>query len=342
MDNKTKIIILCSTVLAVGFGAGYFFEYNNNFIKTKELILGIKPVRENNFDYKFIYPLLRYDFGDAKYFLEDKTLENKINDYIEQQYQSQNAQSISVYYSDLLTSRWSGVNYETQYYPGSLMKVLIMMDYYRQKQLNQSILQKSLTYTKDIDNQTFSVQYATPTNLVVGQSYTIQYLIENMVENSDDGAAVLLLANDNPDILKAVYKDLNLPAPGDKPVFTISPRDYTSFLRILYNATYLSDNNSEKALTIMSKSTYKDGISAGLPSNVVVAQKFGESTDTDQQGTMVTGMELHNCGVIYNKDRPYTLCVMTRSKGVVDQKQLALIIKNISTIVYNYVNSNSK
>jgi hypothetical protein len=92
----------------------------------------------------------------------------------------------------------------------------------------------------------------------------------------------------------------------------------------------------------MSQSTYKDGISAGLPSDIVVAQKYGEDIDTDPQGKEVTGTELHNCGIVYTKDYPYTLCIMTKAKGVVDQKQLASIIKDISKMVYDYVNSGSE
>ena len=341
MTNKTKIIYLLVIFFIIGGGIGFGAEYYFNFQQTKKLISRILPVRENNFNYKFVYPLLRYDFGDAKYFLEDKNLEQKINDYVQQQYQNKNAESVSVYYSNLLTGQWSGVNSDTQYYPGSLMKVLIMMDFYRERQLDHTVMQKQLIYSKEINQQTFATAYATPTNLVIGKSYSVQYLIEDMVENSDDGAATLLLANDNPDILKAVYTDLNLPAPGDNPSFTISAKNYTLFLRILYSATYLSESNSENALLTMSKSTYKDGLSAGIPSNITIAQKFGEDIDTNSQGA-ITGTELHNCGIIYAKNHPYTLCVMTRAKGVVNQNQLASIIKDISKITYDYVNSESE
>jgi beta-lactamase class A len=219
------------------------------------------------------------------------------------------------------------------------MKVLIMMDFYRQQQLNQSILQKQFVYTSDINKKTFETPYATPTNLNIGQSYTVEYLIEDMIENSDDGAATLLLANDNPNILTAVYRDLNIPAPGDKPDFTISAQQYSLFLRILYSSTYLEEINSESALSIMSHSTYKDGISAGVPSDIVVSQKYGESLDTDIQGLTITGTELHDCGIVYAKNHPYTICIMTRAKDIVDQKQLSSIIKDISSLVYNYVSS---
>jgi beta-lactamase class A len=338
MKYGTKITIVTIVALFMGWLIGYGIEYYYNFQQTKNLITHIVPVRENNFNYKFIYPLLRYDFGDAKYYLENKDLEQKINNYIQSQYQKQNAENISVYYSEPLTGKWSGVNADYQYYPGSLMKVLIMMDYYRQKQLDRTVMQKQLIFSKEINQQIYATAYATSTNLTIGQSYSVQYLIEDMIDNSDNGAVKLLMANDNPTILRAVYDDLDIPAPGDKPNFTISAKDYALFLRILYSATYLSEKNSEEALSIMSKSTYKDGLSAGTPSNVIIAQKFGESVDTDPQSTTVTGTELHNCGIIYAKNFPYILCIMTKAKGTVDQKQLASIIRDISKIIYNYTN----
>jgi len=339
MGQKVKIIIAGIVVFVIGASLGFLVEYEYSYQQTKQLIAGISPIRENNFNYKYIFPLLRYDFGNAKYFLENKTLEQKINAYIKQQYQAKNAQSISVYFSDFLNNQWSGVNENVQYYPGSMMKVLIMMDYYREEQLDPSIKQKVLVYSNDIDQTLRASALATPSNLTVGKGYTVEQLVENMIENSDNGAETLLLANDNRTILNAIYKDLNIPGPVNGKDFTISARDYSVFLRVLYNSTYLSEANSEAALSIMSQSTYKDGIYSGVPSNVAIAQKYGESLDTDSQGKTITGTELHDCGIVYARNSPYTLCIMTRAKGVVDQKQLATIIKDISAIVYNYVTS---
>ena len=94
MENKTKIIYLLIVFLVIGGAIGYGIEYSYNHQQTKKLISGILPVRENNFNYKFIYPLLRYDFGDAKYYLENKDLEQKISSYIQQQYQNKNADQL--------------------------------------------------------------------------------------------------------------------------------------------------------------------------------------------------------------------------------------------------------
>jgi len=331
IKNILIYIIVAVTFLAVG----YFFTHQYDLSQTKKIIATIVPVRENNFDYKFIYPLLTYNLSQALPFLENKTLTNKINDYVQLQYKNNSAQTIGVYYRNLLTNGWAGINQDVKFHPGSMMKVMIMMAYYRESQLDPAIMQKEFNYSKDINQVLVQQSYATPSSLVVGQSYNTKYLIEKMIEDSDNGAEVLLYNNVNVNILNDVYRDLSLPIPDEtNQNYTISARQYTAFLRILYNSTYLAELNSEEALSIMSKSTYNDGIYAGVPSNIVVAEKYGERVDTDSSGKNISSVELSNCGIVYATS-PYTLCVMT--KGQNDPKNLASIIKDISGIVYNYV-----
>jgi hypothetical protein len=86
----------------------------------------------------------------------------------------------------------------------------------------------------------------------------------------------------------------------------------------------------------MAQSTYHDGIYAGVPNNIKVAQKYGERIDPDPSGKNIDSVELSNCGIVYAKS-PYVFCVMT--KGQNDPKNLASIIKDISGLVYNYVGS---
>ena len=81
---------------------------------------------------------------------------------------------------------------------------------------------------------------------------------------------------------------------------------------------------SEKALELLSKTTFNDGIVAGLPENIVVSHKFGEYILPDE-------IELHDCGIIYYVQNPYFLCVMTRGK---DEGELKNTISGISKIIY--------
>ena len=341
MKLKISLILLALIIAAAAASAiSYKIGYARSEDQTRQLVSGILPTRENNFNYKFIFPLLGYSFGNARYLLEDHSLENQINNYIQNQYPENKTDSISVYYRNFLTNQWSGVNADVQYHPGSIMKVLIMVGYYRQSHLDPTVLQKTLLYNKEVSQQTNGVNFSLPSNLIVGKSYTVEQLIEAMIENSDNGAETLLLNNIDHKILNDVYNDLNIKNPDEVSDFTISPTQYAAFLRILYNATYLSDVESEKALSIMSQSTFHDGIATGVPAGIATAQKYGERVDSDTSGN-VQAIEFHNCGIIYAPSNPYELCIMTKAaydgKGQADAQRLAGVIKDISRIVYSYV-----
>jgi beta-lactamase class A len=330
------LVILLSTVLilVLALAAGYFIGRAKTLSWTNTVVNSIHPVRENNFNYKFIYPLLGYDFGNAKGFFEDKVLESKINNYIQSEYKNNNAQSISIYFRSFPGSGWAGVNQDVQYHPGSMLKVIIMMGYFRESELNQNVFNKTLLYDAATQQQANGLDFALPSSLKVGQSYKVEDLIKAMIANSDNGAETLLLNNIDRSILNDAYNDLGIKNPdsvtGD---YTISASQYTSFLRILYNSTYLEDQDSEEALNIMSQSTYKDGLSAGVPSGITVAQKYGERVDGADKD--IQAVELHDCGIIYSPN-PYALCVMTKGTDVA---KLTDAIKNISAITYGYVTS---
>ncbi len=335
--KKIPTVILCVAVLAVGLGAGYAIGYVRTMNSVTAKILTIKPIREHNQNYPLIFPLLIYDFGDAKPFFEDKSLEAKVSDFIRTQYASGNAQSVSVSVREFSLNRWAGVNQNVQYQPGSMLKVLIMMAYFREAQRGDpAILAKPLTYTAATDQETNSLPFRLPTQLKVGASYAVEDLLHAMIADSDNGAETLLIDNVDRPTLNQVYVDLGIPSPDiASSTYAISPDQYMDFLRILYNATYLSDAYSEEALAIMSQSTYRDGISAGVPADITVAQKYGERVDTSADGA-IQAVELHNCGVVYPDNHPYALCIMTKGADV---NKLTTILKDISALVYQYVTS---
>ncbi|MDE2399995.1 MAG: serine hydrolase [Patescibacteria group bacterium] len=341
--SKIKIILICLCIFIFAFGVGYYVSFIRNFKWTQDIVSGIVPVRENNFNYQFIYPLLGYKFGNARYLMEDKDLEQQINTYVQNQYQNNTINNISVFYRNFLNNKWAGVNADVQFHPGSMMKVLVMMAYFREAQLDPSILQQNLIYSDDINKQISVLNYGQNSNLVVGQSYTVDQLIQTMIKDSDNGANDLLLKYINHKILDDVFNDFNIKNPDATTDFTISTTQYSDFLRILYNSTYLSEINSEKALSIMNKSTFHDGISAGVPTGVNVAQKYGEYVDTDALHQNIKNIELSNCGIVYFPNNPYEVCINVKGSysgdGHLDEQKLASIIKDISSIIYNYINN---
>src|SRR5262249_44701587 len=104
---------------------------------------------------------------------------------------------------------------------------------------------------------------------------------------------------------------------------------YIVFFSRIYNATYLNRYYSNYAMELLVKAHFPDGLEGGVPSNVDVANKYGER-GIYEDGTLI-GIELHDCGLIYT-DSPYFLCVMTKGN---DESQLGSVIKDISAAVYN-------
>ncbi len=101
---------------------------------------------------------------------------------------------------------------------------------------------------------------------------------------------------------------------------------------MLYNATYLSRDDSEAALKLMSEGSFTQGIVAGVASSTTVSHKLGLVGIAPNN--VLTEHELHDCGIVYDKD-PYLLCVMTRGSGSLST--LEGIIAQISSIAYKAV-----
>lgn len=156
-----------------------------------------------------------------------------------------------------------------------------------------------------------------------------------MIIYSDNNAYEILLANIDKTFLSNVYNDFGIILPDGGHPDSITARDFSLFLRVLYNASYLDKNYSEKALELLTETEFEGGLTLNLPKNITVAHKFGErfiGTDTGQE----ISEELHDCGIIYYPGHPYVLCVMTKGK---DFNSLALVISNISKKIYTYVSS---
>jgi beta-lactamase class A len=141
-------------------------------------------------------------------------------------------------------------------------------------------------------------QFYTPTeNVVDGHTYTVRELIRLMLQQSSNEAVATLVRAESENQFLKTFNDLGLPLPT--PVATnwgdyhIGIHDFSSFLRVLYNTTYLTRPDSEELLSVLTKTSYTNGLVAGVPSGVTVAHKFGTSGQTDGS------VELPDRGIIY-------------------------------------------
>lgn len=283
--------------------------------------------------YKFINPLLECDNYQPSQLNSVLNMENEINNYINTAKSQQQATFVSVYFRDLNFGPWMGINEKEFFSPASLLKVPIMIAALKKAETDPAFLQKRIPYTQHLDRNV--VPNIKDTHLImVGRSYTIENLIERMIEFSDNEAKELLLANLDGKFIMGVMNDIGVSTSGDMSKDFVSVKDYSGFFRLLYNATYLSRDLSEKALAILSKTAFDKGIMRGLPEGVKVSHKFGERAYSDSNVK-----QLHECGIVYQGGAPYLLCIMTRGTDFI---QLENVLADISRIVYKDVTSAGK
>ena len=328
--NKNSII-LGAIGLILGFSFGYCIK------KTTE-ISNTFAIRDNSTQYKFVKPLLAVGSSDTMPSPADEPLYNSVQNYIKTQ--SSIGDNTSVYFIDYANGGRFSINEKDLYSPSSLMKVVVMIAYLKKAETDSSILSTKMQYQKDMQAALDSVSFGTPSTLVVGDLYTVSDLINDMIASSDNGAMNVLIDNLGYTSLDAVYTDLGLTAPTQTQTdYKISASDYSLFFRILYNATYLGPDMSEKALSILSKATFADGLTAPLPKGTLVAHKFGEHV----YGTASLGaeaVELHDCGIVYlSHGGPYFLCIMTHGSSL---DALEERIQGISSLVYNTIVSDDQ
>ncbi|HYV33920.1 MAG TPA: serine hydrolase [Candidatus Limnocylindria bacterium] len=279
--------------------------------------------------YKFTNPLLDCD-DSQNYSPEFSSAKAELVDFANQEQQKSNEDFIAVYYRDLNTGRWFGINENATFAPASLLKVPLMMAYYKMSENDPSVMGKSYIYKQDAGNPDSSQTIKPEQTLEDGKSYTVKDLIYRMIVYSDNRAFYLLTADVDLTILKKIFNEFVLHYPTDPhDNILVNVRDYSGFYRILYNATYLNRANSEEALNILSQVEFKNGLVAGVPANVTVAHKFGEREVNP--GVL---NQLHDCGIVYYPGHPYILCVMTRGS---DTQKLETTAASISKIVYSKV-----
>ncbi len=321
-----------------GFILGVCVSFCIYFLFLYKPIPNISALRESDINkqdhYQFIDPLLGLQ-GTTTPPDDFVSLQKNIQSFINTQIQKGNLETASVIARDIDRPASIDINPLEKYSPASLLKVPIMIVYFKMAETDPSILDKQILYTGGSNADKKEV-IQSPIQLVPGTSYTVEELIEHMIKYSDNNAATLLTQNLNTptgeSFVSNLFSDLGIHQISITDDF-LTIRDYNLFFRVLYNATYLCRNMSEKALKLLSQTDFQNGIRQGVPSTMAVSQKFGEFSLALPTGE-IEKRELHNCGIIYYPSHPYMLCVMTKGQ---DFTKLESVIETISKMVFSHV-----
>jgi beta-lactamase class A len=325
------IVLLC----ALSAVSGYYFHKQTT---PNPLPFGsAKPIRSG--EVGFINPLLEYDISASFFGPEIKSFGDDITKLANDLKSRGDVNEISVYYRSLKDGPWFGINENINYFPASLLKVPIMVAIYKDSETNPKILDKKITYDEGYAKTLGDfnkLEYFKPTQEIeVGKTYTVEELIKRMIIYSDNNAKNLLVLNiTDPKTYFKAYTDLGLVSPQDynSNQDTLNVHEYATFYRILYNASYLNKELSNKALSLLAQSDFGFGIPKGVPKEIQVAHKFGERADENFK-------QLHDCGIVYYPDNPYILCVMTRGNSY---DTLENAIETISKAVFEHVDKQIK
>lgn len=233
----------------------------------------------------------------------------------------------SVYLRKLNKGEWIATGEEEIYSPGSLMKVPELITFLKMNEKNPGLLEKKIHYKTPLVSQK-NAQFVSK-SIVPGNVYTIRELLYYMIAYSDNNATMVLNQMMDINIFKKLFTDFGMPAPDmNAKDIPITARQFSLFMRSIYNANYLSTKDSEYCAELLSHTDFADGLIQGLPKNLKVAHKFGEAGDP-------TNNHFSESGIVYIQNAPYLLTVMTKGR---EMKALPAVVSRISNNVYNMMN----
>lgn len=274
----------------------------------------------------FTNPLLECEVASGTIDAPKSRFGRELTAYVEEVSKRYGITDIGVYYRDLNNGPTYGVGEDKEFAPASLLKVPVYLAFLKHAETDSSIMSRQITFDESM-TLTSATQIIEPElRLHPGTTYTVAELLTRMIKYSDNDALnvlyPLLPEREYTDLFKRLgLTDFSPSNDG----YTLSVREYSTFFRVLFNASFLSQYSSEESLKLLSETTFASGIRAGVPQNIQVSHKFGERELGDGF------MQLHDCGIVYPDKRPYLICIMTRGTN---QDIITEAISDISAFAY--------
>ncbi len=270
------------------------------------------------------YPLL----DPAREFTpQDNYLVNiqPLRDYFNE-LQKKEGNNITIYYEQLNSGSNISVNKDIRMFPASLSKLALALIVANKVEDGKWSWDKELSHTEaDLSSESGEFYRTIGTG-----STSVDKLLEELLVNSDNTAQNILLRNVViPDDYIALQQATGLEDLYDSRGY-ISSKEYTRMLRILYTASFLNRENSEKILDFMSRATFYDYLSQGIPSGVVFAHKYGENKKESI---------FADSGIVYNNGKPYMISVILKGKDSSPEtrKWAVSLMKEISENAFSLV-----
>jgi beta-lactamase class A len=263
-----------------------------------------------NTQFPLLNPWLRCQPSDDLKKQDFTAFRYELDEYVENKMSQANVQVIAVYFRDLENGPWFGIEEDALFSPASMLKLPLLMAYYKQAEYDPQLLEREIAIDPGFRMDS---SLAPGKAIEPGKTYTVDELLTHMIVDSDNTAFALLssfLPNAYPDddILGETLAALGIAKSEGGPSDFLTVKRYSSIYRALYNGSFLSKEMSQKALGLLSQTTYDRGLRAGIAEDIPIAHKFGIRFQDETA-------QLHDCGIVYNPVTPYLLCIMTKGES---------------------------
>ena len=159
----------------------------------------------------------------------------------------------------------------------------------------------------------------------VGAKISISDALYRMLAYSDNTAANLIAELIPQEDFMNVFEGLDLELNDKNGILSISAKGYASILKALYFSGIINRDHSERILQILSETPFDAQIRAGVPKSVVVSHKIG-----------VYGEIYQDCGIVYEPNRPYLLCMVSKSNEEMANARMSQVSREIYRFIHTF------
>jgi len=231
------------------------------------------------------------------------------------------ADSFAIYFEYLPTGTTIGINEDHNFTAESLLKIPVVMAYLHKKERLGIKVDPTVKLLPSELNSKFGDLYKKG----AGYQINLSDAVKLAIQKSDNTASLVLADQISNDDFQFVYDGLDIPEMVEGKTPIITAQEYSSVLKALYFGSVLSNDDSQYILSLMTNTDFHDLLPSGVPKDVPIAHKIG----------LVDGEIYEDCGIVYYPNRPYILCMVSKS----DQKTARQRMHDISKMVYDYVDS---
>ena len=330
------IQIIALVVLSAGLASGatlYLINQSENGLKstsssesanTSDFCNAISVMRDRQTALTRPVLLINYDCESK----ELEPLKNQVAQRIELWKKEQKLTRASVFYKEMTSVHWTGVNQNDGFYPGSLLKLPLLLNVLKLSESNPSLLDQRYVFNGGLN---IPVLEAPETALVPGKDYSVRELLRLCIAESSNDATTMLTNVFNKELYKELFAEVEITVPElEDKFYKISAEDYSKFFRLLYNSTYLNRQRSEYAMEILTQCKFQKGMAKMIPTSTRIAHKFGEHYG---DGSLT---QFHEGGVVYAADKTYLVVIMTEGH---DHQTLVDCVAEISKICFDFKRS---